>query len=102
MPQIAPGAQILVVDDSSQVREVLRELLDRYGHTVVCCEDGESGLVELETRRFDLVIESGDAGKAGVHDDQGEPPCLELDPTRLAILAAHNRVTVSGEELAED
>src|SRR6266851_9355887 len=51
MPQIAPGAQILVVDDSSQVREVLRELLDRYGHTVVCCEDGESGLVELETRK---------------------------------------------------
>src|SRR5207244_6523060 len=47
VPQIAPGAQILVVDDSSQVREVLRELLDRYGHTVVCCEDGESGLVEL-------------------------------------------------------
>jgi CheY-like chemotaxis protein len=56
VPQIAPGAQILVVDDSSQVREVFRELLDRYGHTVVCCEDGESGLAELEARRFDLVI----------------------------------------------
>jgi len=64
VPQIAPGAQILVVDDSSQVREVLRELLDRYGHTVVCCEDGESGLVELETRRFDLVIV--DVGLPGI------------------------------------
>ncbi len=64
VPQIAPGAQILVVDDSSQVREVLRELLDRYGHTVVCCEDGESSLVELETRRFDLVIV--DVGLPGI------------------------------------
>jgi CheY-like chemotaxis protein len=64
VPQIAPGAQILVVDDSSHVREVLRELLGRYGHTVVCCEDGESGLVELETRRFDLVIV--DVGLPGI------------------------------------
>jgi len=64
VPQIAPGAQILVVDDSSHVREVLRELLDRYGHTVVCCEDAESGLVELETRRFDLVIV--DVGLPGI------------------------------------
>jgi len=62
--QIAPGAQILVVDDSKEVREVLRELLDRYGHTVVCCEDGESGLLELETRRFDLVI--ADVGLPGI------------------------------------
>jgi len=64
VPQISPGAQILVVDDSREVREVLRELLDRYGHTVVCCEDGESGLIELETRRFDLVIV--DVGLPGI------------------------------------
>ena len=51
-----PGAQILVVDDSEDVREVLRELLTQHGHTVVTCEDGESGLAELETRRFDLAM----------------------------------------------
>lgn len=51
-----PGAQILVVDDSAEVREVLRELLSQHGHTVVTCEDGESGLAELETRRFDLAM----------------------------------------------
>jgi CheY-like chemotaxis protein len=63
-PQIAQGAQILVVDDSKEMREVLRELLERYGHTVVCREDGESGLLELETRRFDLVI--ADVGLPGI------------------------------------
>jgi len=51
-----PGAQILVVDDSEDVREVLRELLTQHGHTVVTCKDGESGLAELETRRFDLAM----------------------------------------------
>lgn len=51
-----PGAQILVVDDSEEVREVLRDLLSQQGHTVVTCADGESGLAELETRRFDLAM----------------------------------------------
>lgn len=51
-----PGAQILVVDDSEEVRAVLRDLLTQHGHTVVTCEDGESGLAELETRRFDLAM----------------------------------------------
>ena len=55
-PTSTPGAQILVVDDSEDVREVLRELLTQHGHTVVTCEDGESGLAELETRRFDLAM----------------------------------------------
>jgi CheY-like chemotaxis protein len=52
----APGARILVVDDSEEVREVLRELLSRHGYTVVTCPDGESGLTELESRTFDLAM----------------------------------------------
>jgi CheY-like chemotaxis protein/nitrogen-specific signal transduction histidine kinase len=55
-PKPAPGAKILVVDDSEEVREVLRELLSRHGYTVVTSPDGESGLVELESRTFDLAM----------------------------------------------
>jgi CheY-like chemotaxis protein len=55
-PTSTPGARILVVDDAEEVREVLRELLTQHGHTVVTCEDGESGLAELETQRFDLAM----------------------------------------------
>jgi two-component system cell cycle sensor histidine kinase/response regulator CckA len=55
-PKATPGARILVVDDSVEVCEVLRELLSRHGFTVVTCPDGESGLVELETRTFDLAM----------------------------------------------
>jgi CheY-like chemotaxis protein len=57
-PMAAPvrSAKILVVDDSEEVREVLRELLSRHGHTVVVVPDGESGLVELDTRAFDVAM----------------------------------------------
>ncbi len=63
----APGAKILVVDDSEEVREVLRELLSRHGYTVVTAPDGESGLVELESRSFDLaMVDLGLPGISGM------------------------------------
>jgi CheY-like chemotaxis protein len=66
-PKPAPGAKILVVDDSEEVREVLRELLSRHGYTVVTAPDGESGLVELESRTFDLaMVDLGLPGISGL------------------------------------
>jgi CheY-like chemotaxis protein len=66
-PKPVPGAKILVVDDSEEVREVLRELLSRHGYTVVTCPDGESGLVELESRSFDLaMVDLGLPGISGL------------------------------------
>ena len=66
-PKSAPGARILVVDDSEEVREVLRELLSRHGYTVVTCPDGESGLVELESRAFDVaMVDLGLPGISGL------------------------------------
>jgi CheY-like chemotaxis protein len=66
-PKPAPGAKILVVDDAEEVREVLRELLSRHGFTVVTCPDGESGLVELESRTFDLaMVDLGLPGISGL------------------------------------
>lgn len=66
-PKPVPGAKILVIDDSEEVREVLRELLSRHGYTVVTSPDGESGLVELEARSFDLaMIDLGLPGISGL------------------------------------
>lgn len=66
-PKAHSGAKILVVDDSEEVREVLRELLSRHGYTVVTAPDGESGLVELETRTFDLaMVDLGLPGISGL------------------------------------
>jgi len=66
-PKTVQGAKILVVDDSEEVREVLRELLSRHGYTVVTVPDGESGLVELETRTFDMaMVDLGLPGISGL------------------------------------
>lgn len=66
-PKVVQGAKILVVDDSEEVREVLRELLSRHGYTVVTAPDGESGLVELETRAFDMaMVDLGLPGISGL------------------------------------
>ena len=66
-PKPASPAKILVVDDSEEVREVLRELLSRHGYTVVTSPDGESGLVELESRTFDLaMVDLGLPGISGL------------------------------------
>ena len=63
----AQGAKILVVDDSEEVREVLRELLSRHGYTVVTAPDGESGLVELDARVFDMaMVDLGLPGISGL------------------------------------
>ncbi len=63
----SPRAKILVVDDSEEVREVLRELLTGQGHMVVTCGDGESGLAALETGRFDLaMVDLGLPGISGL------------------------------------
>jgi CheY-like chemotaxis protein len=63
----SPRARILVVDDSEEVREVLRELLTGQGHMVVTCADGESGLAALETGRFDLaMVDLGLPGISGL------------------------------------
>lgn len=63
----SPRAKILVVDDSEEVREVLRELLTGQGHMVVTCADGESGLAALETGRFDLaMVDLGLPGISGL------------------------------------
>jgi DNA-binding response OmpR family regulator len=49
-------SRILVVDDSSLVRELVRTLLERAGHEVVEAADGSDGLRRLYAERPDLVV----------------------------------------------
>lgn len=49
-------ANVLVVDDVSFVRQVIRGLLQQQGHAVVEADDGASCLKALGEGAFDLVI----------------------------------------------
>ena len=50
------GAKVLVVDDDPDIRELVRELLERAGYTVSQACDGRDGLRVLYETRPDLVL----------------------------------------------
>jgi len=49
-------AQILVVDDSTTMRQMVAFTLTSAGHEVVEAPDGNQALATAKTRKFDLVI----------------------------------------------
>ena len=50
------GKSVLVVDDGELERRTTRRILEKYGCSVSCAEDGERGY-DLATRgRFDLIL----------------------------------------------
>jgi len=49
-------AKILVADDEKIVRDLLRTVLERDGHTVVEARDGAEALQAVEADAFDVVM----------------------------------------------
>jgi signal transduction histidine kinase/ActR/RegA family two-component response regulator len=54
--QATRGARILVVDDETEVRQALADMLELDGHVVVECPDGVAALQALDIGTFDLVL----------------------------------------------
>ena len=49
-------SRILVVDDDSEIRELLRRILLRENHTVICASNGDEALKLFAENPADLVI----------------------------------------------
>lgn len=49
-------ARILIVDDDLDIREMLKELLDQTGHTVLTAKDGVEGYELFKKGKFDIGI----------------------------------------------
>lgn len=47
---------ILIVDDDSMVREILKEITQKEGYTVFTAESGELALEQIEKDHFDLIF----------------------------------------------
>jgi CheY-like chemotaxis protein len=58
-PHHLPTGSILVADDQDSNRELLKELLEAQGYTVVAVSDGAAALAELEQTSIDLVLLDG-------------------------------------------
>jgi CheY-like chemotaxis protein len=54
--KVHPMANILVIDDESEVRYAIRAVLEDQGHAVDEADTGTAGLAAMEERAFDLVI----------------------------------------------
>ena len=50
------SGRVLVIDDETEVRMVLRDLLVEHGYTVLEAADGASGLAKCETGPVDLML----------------------------------------------
>jgi CheY-like chemotaxis protein len=53
---VMAAATILVVDDDSVIRDVVKTLLEHHGYIVHLAADGEAALALLGTRPFDIVL----------------------------------------------
>ena len=49
-------ASILVIDDDELMRQMLRDMLQGAGHTMIEAASGDDGLVWFGRERFDIVI----------------------------------------------
>ena len=47
---------VVVIDDESQIRRLLRVILEENGYRVIEADSGKKGLVEVATRRPDVVL----------------------------------------------
>jgi two-component system response regulator FlrC len=47
---------ILVVDDSMQMRTALKEAIQKIGHKVVVCENGQDAIEKLHRNSFSLIV----------------------------------------------
>lgn len=56
MSNLPTSAQILVVEDESEIRELISLLLLRMGHRVQQCSQGQEVLQKIQQNNFDLLI----------------------------------------------
>jgi two-component system cell cycle response regulator len=88
---------ILVVDDSTAIRRILRRALEGAGHRVVEAENGREGLEVCRTERPDLVLLDVDMP---VMDGLSTLREMKMDPTLLQVPVLFLTARTGGEDLA--
>ncbi|MGB8657885.1 MAG: GAF domain-containing protein [Candidatus Zixiibacteriota bacterium] len=78
-------ARILVIEDETNIREVLDEMLSGAGHEVAQAASGEEGIRIFQTKKADMVIT--DLGMPGISGWEVAHRIKELDPSTWVILS---------------
>jgi PAS domain S-box-containing protein len=79
------GERILVVDDVKEQRQLMIEMLTRFGYSAVAVESGEAAVTYIKSRRADLLLLDMvmDPGMDGLDTLR---KVLEIVPDQLAII----------------
>ena len=76
-------ADILVIEDNSEIRTLIRAMLEREGHEVREALDGEEGVAQYEDQPADLFMPKR-GGIESISD------LLEIDPdVKIIAMTAH-------------
>src|ERR1035441_5874843 len=76
--RVVGPARILIIDDESAIRESLEALLTMEGFSVTMAVDGPSGLEQLASNEFDLLLlDLALPGESGI---DLLPRILEMQP----------------------
>lgn len=81
-------ADILVIEDSQEIRVIIRTMLEKEGHDVREALNGEDGVAQYESRPADLVMtDLFMPKKAGIETISD---LLEMDPdAKIVAMTAH-------------
>jgi CheY-like chemotaxis protein len=92
-------ATILVVEDHADARQLMRDVLENMGHTVVEAEDGLEAVKSAMTNRFDLIMldlmmptASGDSALRFMRGTPG------LEAVPILVVSAHPDVARIAKE----
>jgi PAS domain S-box-containing protein len=87
--EIVGGTEtILVVEDEEALRNLLTELLESYGYTVLKAEDGVSGLEQFTHHRDEIEAVITDMGLPRMSGQDLFTRIREMDPSSRVVLAS--------------
>ena len=95
-----PGkANVLVIDDQADIRELLTSILERFGHNVVAAADGMSGLADFENGDYDVVFT--DLGMPEMSGWEVAERIKAMDPNARVMLVTGWGIELDESELRE-
>jgi CheY-like chemotaxis protein len=92
-------ATVLIVDDDAYIRQLLCELAEELGHTVLSASDGTSALELAQTHRPQLIL--SDVMMPGL-DGYGLVHALHTDPALAHTTVFLMSAAFTGERKAQD
>ena len=87
-PQLHSGATVLVVDDETEVREVVRDMLSARGMEVLTAKDGYEALALFKNRAADIDVVLLDMAMPGMNGDEVLRHILEIQPDARVIVSS--------------